>query len=202
MAEPLSFSPPRTAVLSMDLQAGVVSAYVRDDAFIPRVVRVLDLARRAGMRVIHVKVGFRPNVPEASPRNIFLSAVKASPAHQQFFQGDSGAIHPGVAPQPDDLVVVKSRISAFAGTDLDLLLRANDIDALVLFGIATCGVVLSTFLHAFDADYRLVVVKDCCADSDTELHTCLTERFFPRAASVITAEEFEAAVVRSVSPAP
>lgn len=178
----------------MDLQAGVVSAYVKDDRFIPRVARLLNVARGVGMRVIHVKVGFRPNVPEASPRNVFLSAVKASTKHQQFFQGDSGAIHPGVAPEPNDLIVTKTRVSAFAGTDLDLLLHANDIDTLVLLGIATCGVVLSTFVHAFDADYRLVVVKDCCADTDTELHACLTERFFPRGASVITAEEFQAAL--------
>ena len=90
MAAQLSFSPTRTAVLSMDLQTGVVSAYVKDDGFIPRVARVLNLARRAGMRVVHVKMGFRPNVPEASPRNVLLSAVKASTTHQQFFQGDSG----------------------------------------------------------------------------------------------------------------
>jgi len=197
MAERLSFDPTRTAVLSMDIQTGVVSAYVKDDAFIPRVARVLNLARRAGMRVVHVKVGFRPNVPEASPRNLFLSAVKASPAHQQFFQGDSGATHAGAAPEPNDLIVTKSRVSAFAGTDLDLLLHANDIDTLVLLGIATCGVVLSTSVDAFDADYRVVIVKDCCADSDTELHTCLIDRYFPRMASVITAEEFQAALASS-----
>ncbi len=184
----------------MDLQTGVVSAYVKDDAFIPRVARVLNLARRAGMRVIHVKVGFRPNVPEASPRNIFVSAVKASTEHQQFFLGDSGAIDSGVAPEPGDLIVTKTRVSAFAGTDLDLLLRANDIDTLVLLGVATCGVVLSTSVHAFDADYRLIIVKDCCADTDSELHTCLTDRYFPRMASVVTAEEFQAALPSSALP--
>ena len=197
MGEQLSFAPDRTAVLSMDLQTGVVSVYVKDDGFIPRVARVLGLARHAGMRVIHVKAGFRPNVPEASPRNVFLSAVKASTRHQQFFQGDSGAIHSGVAPEPNDLIVTKSRVSAFAGTDLNLLLRANDIETLVLLGIATSGVVLSTFLQAFDDDYRLVVIKDCCADSDAELHTCLTDRFFPRISSVITAGEFQDALATS-----
>lgn len=71
-----------------------------------------------------------------------------------------------ISPEPNDLIVTKSRVSAFAGTDLNLLLRANDIDTLVLFGIATSGVVLSTFIQAFDDDYRLVVIKDCCADQD------------------------------------
>jgi nicotinamidase-related amidase len=146
------------------------------------------------MHVVHVKVTFRPNVPEASPRNVFLSAVKASTRHQQFFQGDSGAIHSGVAPEPNDLIVTKNRVSAFAGTDLHLLLRANDIDTLVLFGIATSGVVLSTSVDAFDADYRLIVVKDCCTDTEADLHSCLTDRFFPRIASVISADEFQTAV--------
>lgn len=178
----------------MDLQTGVVSVYVKDEAFIPRVAAVLDRARRAGLLVVHVKVGFRPNVPEASPRNVFLSAVKASDRHQRFFQGDSGAIHPAIAPAGDDLVVTKTRVSAFAGTDLDLLLRAHDVETLIVFGVATSGVVLSTVLSAFDRDYRLVVIKDCCADLDGDLHHCLIDKHFPRLTTVLTASEFQAAV--------
>jgi nicotinamidase-related amidase len=174
----------------MDLQTGVVSVYVKDDGFIPRVAGVIERGRHAGLPIVHVRVGFRPNVPEASPRNRFLSGVKASPRHQQFFQGESGAIHPVLTPAESDLVVTKSRVSAFAGTDLDLLLRAHDIDTLIIFGVATSGVVLSTLLAAFDADYQLVIIKDCCADLDAELHQCLIDKYFPRLATVITADEF------------
>ena len=77
MSEP-ALDPKRTAVVSLDLQAGVVSVYVKEEQFIPRAAALLDEARRAGCLGIHVKVGFRPNVPEASPRNVFLSAVKAA----------------------------------------------------------------------------------------------------------------------------
>jgi nicotinamidase-related amidase len=185
------FDPKRSAVLSMDLQSGVVSAYVKDEGFIPRVAGVLDEARRAGLLIVHVKVGFRPNVPEASPRNRFLSSVKASPRHQEFFQGESGAFHPALIPQANDLVVTKSRVSAFAGTDLDLLLRAHDIETLVMFGVATSGVVLSTLLAAFDADYDLFVIRDCCADRDAELHQTLLDKQFPRLATVVSASEFQ-----------
>src|SRR6185295_5047088 len=100
--------------------------------------------------------------------------------HQRLFTGDTGAIHPSVAPQEGDVVITKSRVNAFAGTDLELVLRANDIDTLVLFGIATSGVVLATTLAAADADYRLFVVKDCCADLDETIHACLMEKIFPR----------------------
>jgi len=70
-----------------------------------------------------------------------------------------------------------------------MILRAKEIETLILSGIATSGVVLATLLHAVDADYRLIVVKDCCADADPEVHRSLTERIFPRLASVVTAGE-------------
>ena len=190
MSTALSVDSTRSAVLSMDCQTGVVSVYVKDEGFIPRAASVLKKAREIGLPIVHVKVGFRPNVPEASPRNVFLSTVKASPRHQRFFQGESGAIHPGLAPDERDLVVTKSRLSAFAGTDLELLLRAQNIDTLILFGIATSGVVLSTILYAADMDYRLVVIKDCCTDLDPDLHACLVDKVFPRQATVISADDF------------
>jgi nicotinamidase-related amidase len=59
-----------------------------------------------------------------------------------------------------------------------------------LFGIATSGVVLSTLLHAADGDYRLFVVKDCCADLDQDLHVNLVDKLFPRQASVVSAADF------------
>jgi nicotinamidase-related amidase len=61
------------------------------------------------------------------------------------------------------------------------------IDTLLLSGIATSGVVLSTLLDAADRDYRLFVLADCCADVDPLVHQVLTERVFPRQADVITA---------------
>jgi len=185
------FDPSHSATLSMDLQSGVVSVYAsNDEGLVARAATVLQHGRRAGMTTIHVKVGFRSNVPEIHPRNLMLGAIKASPQHQQFFTGKSGAIHEAVTPEKNDLVVTKSRVNAFVGTDLDLLLRARDIDTLVLFGIATSGVVLSTALHAADADYRLFIVKDCCTDLDRSVHSCLIEKVFPRYATVLSADEF------------
>jgi nicotinamidase-related amidase len=137
----------------------------------------------------HVQVGFRPGLPEVGSRNTLFAAIRASERHQQLFKGDSGKIHPAVGPVGDDIVVTKHRISAFTGTDLDMILRANDIETLILFGIATSGVVLSTLLYAVDADYRTVVVKDCCADRDLDIHTVLVEKFFPQRTTVPTAAE-------------
>lgn len=71
-----------------------------------------------------------------------------------------------------------------------MILRAKEIDTLVLFGIATSGVVLSTLLVGADNDFRLAVVKDWCADLDSNLHECLVQRLFPSRAAVLSAQEF------------
>jgi nicotinamidase-related amidase len=188
---PPQFKAAHTAVLSMDLQVGIVSIYTGDDQadFVGRVARVLDWARSCKFQVIHVRVGFRPGLPEVSSRNLLFAAIKQSVQHQKLFDGPTGEIHPALSPQPGDLVVVKHRVSAFCGTDLGLILRANDIDTLILLGIATSGVVLSTALEASDDDYRLLVVGDCCADLDRELHSCVIEKLLPTRATVVMSND-------------
>jgi nicotinamidase-related amidase len=187
----ITFDPCHTVVLALDCQTGVISIYAKPPGdFVTRASNVLNAARAVGMAVIQVQVGFRPGLPEVSDRNKLLGAIKASKPHQEFFQGSSGAIHPALGPKPDDIIVVKHRVSAFAGTDLDMLLRAREIHTVVMFGIATSGVVLSTLLHASDADYHLVVIEDCCADLDMELHSALIRRLFPARADVMSAEDF------------
>jgi len=176
----------------MDLQTAIVGIYAKDQEgpLLTRIASVLKHARSRGMRIIHIQVGFRPNLPEVSSRNTLLAAIKNSPKHQQLFQGVAGAIHPAIAPHADDIVIVKHRVSAFTGSELEMILRANDIDTIVVFGVSTSGVVLSTLLEAADKDYRLVVIRDCCADLDPDLHSCLIDKLFPRHASVVSAHEF------------
>ena len=192
MADAFTIDPARTAVLSMDCQAGIVSIYTKEgkDAFLARVASVLHHARVAGMMIIHVQVGFRPGLPEVHPRNALFGAVKSSEQHQRLFREPLAAIPEAIAPQGKEVVITKHRISAFAGTDLAMILRANDIDTLILFGISTSGVVLSTLTEASDADYRLAVIGDCCADLDAALHDCLIQRFYPTRGAVFSSEDF------------
>jgi nicotinamidase-related amidase len=191
MKSSLDLDPRRTAILSMDLQTGIVGIYTKADPALPeRAAKVLKAARDRQMCVIHVQVGFRPGLPEVSARNSLFSAVKSSAQHQQLFRPPLGAIHSAVAPLGDEVVVVKHRVSAFAGTDLEMILRASEIDTLVLMGISTSGVVLFTLLHASDQDYRLVVLKDCCTDLDGDVHRTLVDKVFPSYATVISSDQF------------
>jgi nicotinamidase-related amidase len=157
MADNLSIDRRTSALLVMDFQTLIVDNYAAGaEALLDRTAKLIAVARTAGMRVIYVVVGFRPGYPEISDRNATFNGVKASGVLAA--GAENAKIHPAVAPLAEEIVVTKHRVSAFAGTDLDLILRANGIETLILTGIATSGVVLSTLRHAADADYRLLVV--------------------------------------------
>jgi len=186
----MAFDIAHTALLAMDCQAGIVSIYIKDGGFIERAAGVVKAARKASMPVVHIQVGFRPGLPEVSRRNKVFAALKDDPLRQKLFLGEGAVIHPALGPESTDIVVTKHRVSAFKGTDLEMVLRAKEVETLVLFGIATSGVVLSTLVEASDSDFNIVVISDCCADQDSELHTALLTRLYPRRAEVMTAEEF------------
>jgi nicotinamidase-related amidase len=193
MTDAISIDPKKTAILAMDFQKTIVDNFASEkEALLERTAKLLVAARKAGAMVIYVVVGFRNGHPEISPRNKSFSMVKAA---NRFGAGDANAeIHPVVAPAQDEVVVTKHRVSGFFGTDLDMVLRSNGIETLVLTGIATSGVVLSTLRHGADADYGIFVVEDCCSDADAEVHRVLTEKVFPRQASVVSSAAMIAAL--------
>jgi nicotinamidase-related amidase len=184
----LSISPKMTALLLMDFQRMVVDSYAIDkEALLGRVKRLAAAARNSGAMVIHVVVSFQFGYPEISGRNSVFSGLKAAGL---LATGDRSAeIHPALTPQPGDVVVTKQRVSAFMGTNLDMILRSNNIDMLLLTGILAQGVVLSTLRHAADMDYRAIVVADACSDKDPEVQRVLMERIFPDQARVAMVEE-------------
>ena len=94
------------------------------------------------------------------------------------------------------MVVTKRRVSAFTGSDLEVVLRAGEVDSLVLAGIAISGVVLSALRQAADLDYRLTVLADGCLDADPEVHRVLTEKLFPRQADVVRIADWTASLAR------
>jgi nicotinamidase-related amidase len=182
-----AIEPARTALLLMDLQPVILDRLPADvtTPYLGRLAEAAAAARTAGVKVIYVVVAFRPGYPEISPRNLaFSGAVKASGGFV------TEEIHAAVAPADGEPVVVKRRVSAFTGSDLEVILRANDINHLVLTGIATSGVVLSTLRQAADADYRLTVLEDGCLDFDGEVHSVLVDKIFPRQATIVSVQTF------------
>ena len=177
-----------TALLVMDMQPVIVGTFPNATNVVSRVAQAIARARQNGLRVIYVTVGFRQGAPEVSTNNKGVAAAK------QKFGGlkmdEFAKVHPDLAPQEGDIIVLKRRLSAFSGSDLDMVLRAFGIQHLVLTGLSTGGVVLSTLREAVDKDYRLTVLADCCADADEEVHRVLTTKIFPRHADVFTGSEY------------
>lgn len=188
----MNLDPQRTALLVMDLQADVVAMLgPAAQAIVDHTAPLIEAARKTATQVIYVVVGFRPGYPEVSDRNASFSTIKGTGR----FTGTPGADIPAaIAPKDGDVIVCKHRVSAFHGTDLDQILRAKGIENLVMLGIATSGVVLSTTRHAADADYRCTIVRDCCADRDDEVHRVLLDKVLARQAAVVTAAEAIAAL--------
>jgi len=188
-----SIDAKRSALLVMDMQQDIV-AMLGDKAagLVERTAGLIAAARTARVPVIYVVVAFRPGYPELGPRSpMYERVAKAG----RMLLGTSGTeVVAALRPQEQEPVVVKHRVSAFAGTDLEQILRARGVDTLLLLGIATSGVVLSTVRQGSDADYQLVVVEDCCADADEEVHRVLTEKVLARQAAVVTAGEVAAAL--------
>jgi nicotinamidase-related amidase len=186
MSKPFSFTPEKSALLVMDFQNTLVNHYIPADQAANMLARTADLlaaVRMTRMHVIYVMVAFRAGHPEVSPRNKLFSMVKQN---DLFVHGGADtAIHSAVAPTSEEPIVVKHRVGAFSGTDLETLLRPRHINTLVLAGITTSGVVLSTVRQAFDLDYRVVVARDCCADSDPDVHRVLLENVFEPHADVV-----------------
>ena len=178
-----------SALLVMDVQQGVVERFGQPGV-LDRLTEGLAAARNAGVPVIFVRVAFRPGFPEVSTANRSFSALVSTAGDRFGEDNPATQIHPAVAPRPGEPVVVKKRVSAFTGSDLEVLLRSMNVAELVLTGIATSGVVLSTLREAADRDYQLTVLADACADADEEVHRVLLGKVFPRQATVITTQEW------------
>jgi len=181
-----------TALLIMDVQQGIVERFASDDGYLTRLAAAITAARDAGVTVVYVTVAFRPGYPEVSRRNKSFATIAGT---GRFTEDDPGLRIPtAIAPAPGEVTVTKLRVSAFAGSDLEVLLRAGGTVHLVLAGIATSGVVLSTLRQAADLDYQLTVLADGCLDADPEVHEVLLGKVFPRQAEVTTVADWAASL--------
>ncbi|MFI7455523.1 cysteine hydrolase family protein [Nonomuraea sp. NPDC049714] len=95
------------------------------------------------------------------------------------------AVHERLAPQDGDIIVRKIRYGGLSTTDLDQRLRAHGVTTLIIAGVSTSGVVLSTVLDAADRDYRLYVLTDGVADPDPDAHDVLLRQVLPARAHLI-----------------
>jgi nicotinamidase-related amidase len=184
-----AIDPTSSALLLMDYQNAMIGNSSEPDALITRAATTAEIARGAGMLVAFVRVAFTAaDYASVSARNRGFAPV----VEGEFLTegSDSTAIVEGLSSQAGDVLVTKKRVGAFSTTSLDLHLRSRGVTTLVMGGISTGGVVLSTVRDAADRDYRMVVLEDLCADADTETHRLLLDKVISRQAEVTNSQRF------------
>jgi nicotinamidase-related amidase len=185
MPQCLPVDPSQCALLIMDYQPAVLDLVSDGDKLIGHANEAIDVVRRHGITVGFVRVAFNDDDYAIVPAtNTSFAAVAA--ARQLHVSSAAMALHPRLAVRPGDIVVRKTRVGAFSTTNLDEQLTNLGVTTLILAGLTTSGVVLSTVRDAADRDYRLILLSDCISDPRQEAHTVLMEQVFPGQADVIT----------------
>lgn len=174
----------KTALIIGDIQRGVTGAYPFARQVVPPLIELLPRARAAGVLVVFVHIAFRANRADLPPGNPLFSAFFE--AREIFHEGMAGT-EIDLPVHDEDVVVLKRRASAFAGTDLELVLRAHAVDTIAVAGVATSAMVAATCYDAADRGYRVTVLRDGCADSDPTIHDFFMDKVFPsRAHEVVS----------------
>lgn len=132
--------------------------------------KTISLARQEETTIIYVVFGFDDKFSEWSDRSKLFRHVKE---RQQAILGTwSTNIHEDVTPENNEYVVSKHRIDPFYNTNLEMILRVNNIGEVFLSGVSSEFVVLATALSAHDRDYKVQVIEDCVSSSDQHSHEC------------------------------
>lgn len=182
----------KTAVITLDIindichPDGALARYadrIEQNKVINNINQILAWGRQNDMLIVHVRLGFRPNYQDGS---VVSPIFKFAKEKQILKVSEWGSQFCDILDRNDeDVEIIKHRVSAFYGTDLDLILRANKIEQLVLTGVATNNAVELTAREAHDRDYAVTVVGDATesannAEKDASLH------FLSRIAEVTT----------------
>jgi nicotinamidase-related amidase len=185
--------PRHTALLVLDYQAGIVAQLPGADALLDRVTAAVETTRAHGGHVGWVRVAFTDADFDAIPEtSVFAARASAEQRPALHADAPTTQIHAQLDHRPGDIAVRKTRVGAFTTTDLDEQLHAQAITTLVIAGLSTSGAVLSTVREAMDRDYRIVVLRDACADRDPDTHAFLNDKVFPAQAHVTTVDELDA----------
>jgi len=136
----------------------------RVKAAVKNAQRLLNLCRRRGFDIVHVKM----QGPTDNPRHTAKVNRKIGLIIPPQFE--DGEFIDEVKPLPGELVITKTNGGALSGTNLDFILRNMDIDSLILVGFLTDQCILATSLHAADLGYDVLIVEDACTTRSKQLH--------------------------------
>ncbi|MGS0893833.1 isochorismatase family cysteine hydrolase [Burkholderia stagnalis] len=176
--------PSQTALVVMHYQTDILGLFPSvAPALLANTRKLCDAARVKGVSVCFANLRFSPGYPEVSPLNRNGQGIK----RLGLFIDDRTS--PELGRQDHEPVIGAHRASVFFGTGLQARFAAQGVDTLIMVGIASTGVVLSSVAYASDADFRLYTVKDCCYDPDPVVHDHLFSTAFDSRSVVLSLAE-------------
>lgn len=185
----------KTAVIVLDLinefchDNGKMAQYadrIKQKNIIGHANELIAWGRQKNDLVIHVRVGFNRHYKDAS---VFSPVFSLAAKNKALNLSEWGAqFCDQLDVNQNDVCIIKHRVSAFYGTDLDLILRANRIEKLILAGIATNNAVELTAREAHDRDYQVTIVSDACTANSDDSHQA-SLNFLQRIATVTLLSE-------------
>jgi ureidoacrylate peracid hydrolase len=174
---------PRWAcLLVVDVQNDFVSpkgsaAQKGDDvraaqAMVPRLIGLIEEARRVSLPVIHIKTTHSEWTD--APSWIYRKSQRSG--LNTCREGSWGAeFYEGIAPLANERVIIKHRYGAFINTDLNTILKSRGIESVLVTGVASNVCVEMTAREAFMYDYYVTMVEDCSAAYDPKMHEAALE---------------------------
>jgi len=193
MPEAFVFDPARIALMLIDMQrdfieeGGFGQSLGNDVRLLKAAIApcqaVLAAARAQGMLVIHTREGHRPDMSDAFPAKVDRGAPKLrigdqGPMGRILIRGEPGhEIIPALSPIAGEPIIDKPGKGAFYATDLELLLRKRNIEALIVCGVTTEVCVHTTVREANDRGFRCLIPGDCCASYHPEFHAVSLRMF-------------------------
>ena len=197
----MEVDPKSTAVVLIEYQndftseGGVLHGAVKDvmdeTGMLANSQRLVAEARRAGATIVHAPISFAAGYGELGDPDKVYGILKGVIDSNAFVKGSWGAeFCEQMAPQEGDIVVEGKRgLDTFATTNLDFVLRSNDIQTVILGGFLTNCCVESTMRTAYERGYDVITLTDCTAATSAEEQNVATARDYPMFSRPMTSTE-------------
>ncbi|HEV8445230.1 MAG TPA: hydrolase [Gemmatimonadaceae bacterium] len=190
MTTPLELTAAKTALVVIDLQAGILARHVAPHAgadVLDRSAKMCAHFRAAGAQLVLVRVSFAADGSDALSQPCDELVARARPDGWD-------VLSPALGAGERDIHITKHQWGAFYGTELDLQLRRRGITTLVMCGISTNFGVESTARDGWERGYSIVFAEDAMASFDAAAHAFAVKNIFVRIGRVRSTDEILAAL--------
>lgn len=156
--------------------------YPQNREILPKIKEVLEACRKKNMLIIFLQHSYRANKYDKNLANMRPNCIEGTGGDQ---------IDPMLTVEEKDYVIKKRRYSGFVGTDLDMVLRENNIKNTIIIGTKTNCCIRATVTDAYNLDYNAIVIRECVATNDEVVNDVHLTDIHKYLGKVITIDELK-----------